>query len=63
MPRCSVGASVFDAPISAVGSTQLNFHQHWQLRQSASGLSAITRQQKELLESVALPEPSARPLW
>jgi hypothetical protein len=40
----------------------LNFHQRWQLRQSASGLSAITRQQKELFESVALPEPSARPL-
>jgi hypothetical protein len=40
----------------------LNFHQHWQLRQPASGLYAITRQQKELFESVALPEPSARRL-
>jgi transposase len=37
---------------------QVTLHQ----RQSASGLSAITPQQKELFETVALPEPSARRL-
>jgi len=37
---------------------QVTLHQ----RQSASGLSAMTLQQKELFETVALPEPSARRL-
>ena len=37
---------------------QVTLHQ----RQSASGLSTITPQQKELFETVALPEPSARRL-
>ena len=37
---------------------QVTLHQ----RQSASGLSAMTPQQKELFETVALPEPSARRL-
>lgn len=37
---------------------QVTLHQ----RQSASGLSAITPQQKDLFETVALPEPSARRL-
>jgi len=37
---------------------QITLHQ----RQSASGLSAMTPQQKELFETVALPEPSAKRL-
>jgi len=37
---------------------QVTLHQ----RQSASGLSAITPQQKDLFETVALPEPSTRRL-
>ena len=37
---------------------QITLHQ----RQSASGLSAMTPQQKELFETVALPEPSAKHL-
>ncbi len=37
---------------------QITLHQ----RQSASGLSAMTPQQKELFQTIALPEPSARRL-